>query len=69
VWLRERGRELLSSMQEREALIVKLEHCARLLEDQLKLMDSRYLQLRAKLHHTKQSGEAQVRSLSTSEMW
>lgn len=56
-------------MQEREALIVKLEHCARLLEDQLKLMDSRYLQLRAKLHHTKQSGEAQVRSLSTSEMW
>lgn len=59
--IRERGRELTKKMQDRETLITNLQQSARLLEDQLRLMDSRYLELRGKLDYTKSSSENEVR--------
>ena len=46
-------------MHAREELILELKQGARLLEDQLRLMDNRYLELRGKLDYARTSSEAE----------
>lgn len=46
-------------MHAREELIIELKQGARLLEDQLRLMDNRYLELRGKLDYARTSSEAE----------
>ena len=58
----------MKRMHQREDLIDSLKQGARLLEDQLNLMDARYLELRGKLDYTKASSDQMVRKVTPSSM-
>jgi len=53
----------MKRMHQRERLIGDLKQGARLLEDQLNLMDARYLELRGKLDYTRASSDRMVRKV------
>ena len=55
-----RSRTLARRNNAREKFVLELKEGSKILEDQLKLMDRRYLELRAKLDWTRQHAETQV---------
>ena len=56
-----RSRTLARRNNAREKFVLELKEGSKILEDQLKLMDRRYLELRAKLDWTRQHAETQVK--------
>lgn len=58
--LRERGHGLAQSNLERERVILELKEGAKILEDQLRLMDQKYVELRGKLDWTRAHAKKEV---------
>lgn len=63
--LRNRNAALAKRNASRERVIVELKEGARILEDQLRLMDEKYIDLRGKLDWTRAHSQKEVKKIST----